>query len=122
MISVTLIFNQVVGTFSDSESPNDEVSGALSPQERRSGTQEEEEEEGAAVAAASSVAAMDAPSPLPRIDAGGAGVQAHMEASSMPGAEGSPGVESTREYSESDDDDDLDTPGGGMLMGERLIP
>lgn len=108
---------QVVGTFSDSESPSDEVAGALSPQMLRPGAQEEE-----GAAASSYVAAMDAPSPLPRIDAGGAGVHMHGEASSMPGAEGSPGVESTREYSESDDDDDdLDTPGGGMLMGERLI-
>lgn len=40
------------------------------------------------------------------------------------GAGGSPGVESIREYSESDEDDlDSDTPGsGGILKGERLIP
>lgn len=41
----------------------------------------------------------------------------HGAASPRPGY--SPGVDSTREYSESDDDD---TPGGGMLKGEGLIP
>lgn len=105
-----------MGTFSDSESPSDEVAGALSPRDRRQGQE----------MSPSAITTMDVPSPLPRIDAGGGGaggVGVHMlgGASSLPGAGGSPGVESTREYSESDDDD-LDTPGGGVLMGERLIP
>ncbi len=55
------------------------------------------------------------PSPLPNIQAG----PVHFQGLASPRPGYSPGVDSTREYSESEDDD---TPGGGMLKGEGLIP
>lgn len=59
------------------------------------------------------------PSPLPHIQADAEGIMGvDFPGGAPPGPGYSPGVESTREYSESDDDD---TPGGGMLKGEGLI-
>lgn len=113
----------MVGNFSDSESATDDVAkemspraemsprGGLSPRARALLTQSR-----AASTAITGSIRID--SPLPNIDAGSA-TMGYSESGAR-GAGDSPGLESNREYSESDDD--LDTPGGGMLKGERLIP
>lgn len=76
-----------------------------------------------------SVVSGDAPSPLPRIVADSIGPHFTSDVAPFAGLTGpgglgpysstSPGVESTREYSESDEEAP-DTPGD--LRGERLIP
>lgn len=136
-------FFQVVGTFSDSESPSDDVE-ETSPRARAaaaagsgSSTSPRPKTLPFPMHAASSPGAVRLsspinttptsqqvpfPSPLPNIQAGGAEGAiggGHFQGAASPRPGYSPGVDSTREYSESDDDD---TPGGGMLKGEGLIP
>ncbi|CAM9968920.1 unnamed protein product [Ectocarpus sp. 12 AP-2014] len=153
----TLDLMQVVGTFSDSESPSDDIdieetspraraaaasnsprpksprpksprpksprpsvlpalgSGATRPsspittQQPQQAQQQQQQQE-----------QQPAPSPLPPIQAGLEGIMAgvHFPGEALSRSGYSPGMESSREYSESDDED---TPGGGMLKGEGLV-
>lgn len=140
--------NQMVGDLSDeSESPTErpvvtpqssasslrataaaataQSSGLLSPRRLRLA-----DESGERPASPISVVSVDVPSPLPRIVTEPIGAHFSSGATPLSGLMGldgletfvpgdSPGVESTREYSESDEDAP-DTPGD--LMGERLLP
>ncbi|CAM9206800.1 unnamed protein product [Scytosiphon promiscuus] len=137
----TLDLMQVVGSFSDSESPSDDIEesspraraalascGSPRPRPKPStlptgfGSARPGSPINTTPTHKQQQQQQQAPSPLPDIQAGGSegatGFHFRRAASPKPGH--SPGVESTREYSESDEDDD--TPGGGMLKGEGLIP